>query len=114
IPSIPESTRCSCRLHQVPTRPNCPPYFLKTESSPTQVHCQRLRVAALALAAWRHKGSDACWLCHVFSRLVSLGTWCTPSQGLSPHVCESGAASAHHAPTTFRFPFSAICSTPMP
>jgi hypothetical protein len=55
-PSIPESTRCSCPLHQVPTRPNCSPYFLNTESSATQVHCQRLRVAALALAAWRHSG----------------------------------------------------------
>ena len=32
--------------------PNCSPYFLNTESSPTQVHCQRLRVAALALAAY--------------------------------------------------------------
>src|SRR5262245_9694412 len=50
-PSIPESTRCSWPLHQVPTRPNCSPHFLNTESSPTQVHCQRLRVAALALAA---------------------------------------------------------------
>ena len=44
-PSMPESTRCSWPLHQVPTRPNCSPYFLNTESSPTQVHCQRLRVA---------------------------------------------------------------------
>src|SRR5215468_5241229 len=57
-PSIPESTRCSWPLHQVPTRPNCVPYFLNTESSPTQVHCQRLRVAALALAAWCHSGSN--------------------------------------------------------
>src|SRR5499426_3005058 len=30
IPSMPESTRCSCPLHQVPTRPNCAPYFLNT------------------------------------------------------------------------------------
>ena len=45
------STRC-------PTRPNCSPYFLPTASSPTQVHCQRLRVAALALAAWRHSGTS--------------------------------------------------------
>src|SRR5206468_9439076 len=50
-PSMPESTRCSCPLHQVPTRPNCSPNFLNTESSATQVHCQRLRVAALLLAA---------------------------------------------------------------
>src|SRR4029434_4415437 len=57
-PSIPESTRCSCPLHHVPTRPNCSPYFLNTQSSPTQVHCQRLRVAALALAAWCHSGSN--------------------------------------------------------
>src|SRR5262245_8312977 len=57
-PSIPESTRCSWPLHQVPTSPNCSPYFLNTESSPTQVHCQRLRVAALALAAERHSGSS--------------------------------------------------------
>src|ERR687887_621900 len=55
-PSIPESTRCSCPLHQVPTRPNCSPYFLNTESSPTQVHCQRLRVASLLLAVGRHSG----------------------------------------------------------
>src|ERR671927_1433106 len=55
-PSIPESTRCSWPLHQVPTSPNCSPYFLNTESSPTQVHCQRLRVAALALAVERHSG----------------------------------------------------------
>src|SRR5262245_16965969 len=57
-PSIPESTRCSCPLHQVPTSPNCSPYFLKTELSPTQVHCQRLRVASLLVAAWRHNGSS--------------------------------------------------------
>src|SRR5499425_816711 len=57
-PSIPESTRCSCPLHQVPTRPNSLPYFLNTESSPTQVHCQRLRVAVLALAVWRHNGTS--------------------------------------------------------
>src|SRR5215510_2643038 len=50
-PSMPESTRCSCPLHQVSTNPNCSPYFLNTESSPTQVHCQRLRVAALLRAA---------------------------------------------------------------
>ena len=55
---MPESTRCSWPLHQVPTRPNCSPYFLNTESSATQVHCQRLRVAALALAAWRHSGTS--------------------------------------------------------
>src|SRR5207249_7279295 len=55
-PSIAERTRCSWPLHQVPTRPNCSPYFLNTESSPTQVHCQRLRVASLAPAAWRHSG----------------------------------------------------------
>ena len=36
---------------QVPTSSNCSPYFLNTESSPTQVHCQRLRVASLLLAA---------------------------------------------------------------
>jgi hypothetical protein len=41
---MPERTRCSWPLHQVPTRPNCSPYFLNTESSPIQVHCQRLRV----------------------------------------------------------------------
>jgi hypothetical protein len=35
---MPESTRCSWPLHQVPTSPNCAPYFLKTESSPTQSH----------------------------------------------------------------------------
>src|SRR5262245_13770329 len=57
-PSIPESTRCSCPLHQVPTSPNCSPYFLNTESSATQVHFQRLRVAALALAAERHSGTS--------------------------------------------------------
>src|SRR5262245_65453546 len=57
-PSIPESTRCSWPLHQVPTKPNCSPYFLKTESSATQVHCQRLRVAALLLAAERHSGTS--------------------------------------------------------
>src|SRR4029453_14168289 len=58
IPSIPESTRCSWPLHQVPTSPNCSPYFLNTESSPTQVHCQRLRVASLLVAACRHSGSS--------------------------------------------------------
>src|SRR4030095_4191910 len=57
-PSIPESTRCPCPLHQVPTSPNCSPYFLNTESSPTQVHCQRLCVASLLLAAWRHSGTS--------------------------------------------------------
>src|SRR5262249_46603172 len=57
-PSIPESTRCSWPLHQVPTKPNCSPYFLNTESSATQVHCQRLRVAALLLAAERHSGTS--------------------------------------------------------
>src|SRR5918911_1287774 len=57
-PSIPESTRCSCPLHQVPTSPNWSPYFLNTESSPTHVHCHRLRVASLALAAWRHSGTS--------------------------------------------------------
>jgi hypothetical protein len=36
----------------VPTRPNCSPSFLNTESSPTQVHCQRLRVASLLLEAF--------------------------------------------------------------
>src|SRR5262245_11568549 len=50
-PSMPESTRCSWPLHQVPTSPNCSPYFLNTESSPTQVHCQRLRVPSILLAA---------------------------------------------------------------
>src|SRR4029453_18275368 len=55
-PSMPESTRCSCPLHQVPTRPNCSPYFLNTESSATQVHCQRLRVVSLLLAVERHSG----------------------------------------------------------
>ena len=48
---MPESTRFSWPLHQVPTSPNCSPYFLNTESSATQVHCQRLRVASLLLAA---------------------------------------------------------------
>src|SRR5215468_12616289 len=57
-PSMPASTRCSWPLHQVPTSPNCSPYFLKTESSPTQVHCQRLRVASLLLAAERQSGSS--------------------------------------------------------
>src|SRR5262249_11586146 len=57
-PSIPESTRCSCPLPQVPTRPNCSPYFLNTESSPTHVHCQRLRVASLLLVAWHHSGTS--------------------------------------------------------
>src|SRR4029450_10164085 len=57
-PSMPESTRCSCPLHQVPTSPNCSPYFLNTESSATQVHCQRLRVASLLLVACRHSGSS--------------------------------------------------------
>src|SRR4029453_16837782 len=57
-PSMPESTRCSCPLHQVPTRPNCSPYFLNTESSATQVHCQRLRVVSLLLAVERHSGSN--------------------------------------------------------
>src|SRR5215813_7967106 len=57
-PSIPESTRFSWPLHQVPTSPNCWPYFLKTESSPTHVHCQRLRVASLMLATWRHSGTS--------------------------------------------------------
>src|SRR5215468_8317957 len=57
-PSIPESTRCSCPLHQVPTSPHCSPYFFKTELSPTQVHCQRLRVASLLVAAWHHNGSS--------------------------------------------------------
>src|SRR5215475_641823 len=57
-PSIPESTRCSWPLHQVPTRPNCSPYFLNTESSPTHVHCQRLRVASLLLAVERHSGTS--------------------------------------------------------
>src|SRR5215468_8567649 len=57
-PSMPESTRCSWPLHQVPTKLNCSPYFLNTESSATQVHCQRLRVAALWLAAERHSGTS--------------------------------------------------------
>src|SRR5918912_1541762 len=57
-PSIPESTRCSWPLHQVPTRPNRSPYFLNTESSLTQVHCQRLRVASLLRAAERHSGTN--------------------------------------------------------
>src|SRR5215510_10825719 len=57
-PSIPESTRCSWPLHHVPTKPNCSPYFLNTESSPTHVHCQRLRVAALLLEAERHRGTS--------------------------------------------------------
>src|SRR5215472_14453563 len=57
-PSMPESTRCSWPLHQVPTSPNCSPYFLNTESSPTQVHCQRLRVASLLLAVERHNGTS--------------------------------------------------------
>jgi hypothetical protein len=43
-------------LHQVPTSPNCWPYFLKTASSPTQVHCQRLCVAGLLSWIWRHNG----------------------------------------------------------
>src|SRR5262247_4340046 len=55
---MPESTRRSWPLHQVPTRPNCSPYFLNTESSPTQVHCQRLRVASLLVAAERHSGTS--------------------------------------------------------
>src|SRR4029450_13207848 len=55
-PSMPESTRCSCPLHQVPTSPNWSPYFLNTESSATQVHCQRLRVASLLVAACRQSG----------------------------------------------------------
>src|SRR6266545_3898149 len=58
IPSMPESTRCSWPLHQVPTRPNWSPYFLNTESSATQVHCQRLRVASLLVAACRHSGAS--------------------------------------------------------
>src|SRR5712692_865927 len=55
---MPESTRCSWPLHQVPTSPNCSPYFLNTESSPTHVHCQRLRVASLLLEAERHSGTS--------------------------------------------------------
>ena len=84
-PSMPESTRCSWPLHQVPTRPNCSPYFLNTESSPTHVYCQRLRVAALALAAccaWRRPvrgapalcGGAALWLSRVVSPVVWWGT----------------------------------------
>src|SRR5499427_9256339 len=57
-PSMPARTRCSWPLHQVPTSPNRSPYFLNTESSPTQVHFQRLRVASLLLAACRHSGTN--------------------------------------------------------
>jgi len=37
-PIDPRRTRCSWPLYQVPTRPKCWPDFLKTLSSPTQVH----------------------------------------------------------------------------
>jgi hypothetical protein len=53
---MPASTRLCWPLHQVPTRLNCSPYFLNTESSNTHVHCQRLWVAGLLLAAWRPSG----------------------------------------------------------
>src|SRR5512132_858131 len=77
-PSIPESTRCSCPLHQVPTSPNGSPYFLNTESSATQVHCQRLRVAALLLAMERHSGTNTSTPKHL-SRLIQERLGSTPS-----------------------------------
>jgi len=55
---MPASPRCAWPLHHVPTRPNCAPYFVHTASSPPQVHCQRLRVAALWLAAERQSGTS--------------------------------------------------------
>src|SRR3989442_959282 len=42
-PSIPDNTRFCWPLHHLPTNPNCAPYLWNTESSQTQVHCQRLR-----------------------------------------------------------------------
>jgi hypothetical protein len=36
---------------QGPTRPTCSPSFLHPEASPTHIHCHRLRVASLVLAA---------------------------------------------------------------
>ena len=40
-----------CRRSTRYGKGTCSPYFLNTESSATQVHCQRLRVASLLLAA---------------------------------------------------------------
>src|SRR6187200_426993 len=57
-PSMPESTRCCCPLHQRPTNPSCSPYLWKTESSTAHVHCQRLWVAALLSATWRQSGTN--------------------------------------------------------
>ena len=53
---MPESTRFCWPLHHRPTKPNCCPYFLNTESSMTQVHCQRLCVAGLLVSTWRQSG----------------------------------------------------------
>jgi hypothetical protein len=53
-PSIPRQTRCTWPLHHVPTKPSCRPYFVKSLSSPIQVHCHRLRVAGLLSSTCHH------------------------------------------------------------
>src|SRR5262249_33607226 len=57
-PTTPGNSRVSCPLPPGPHRPNRSPFFLNPESTPTPVHCQRLRVAGLLLAAWRHSGTS--------------------------------------------------------
>jgi hypothetical protein len=42
------------RLHPRPTNPSCRPYFLKSVSSATHVHCHRRRVAGLLASRCRH------------------------------------------------------------
>src|SRR5438128_283842 len=60
-PSIPSTTRLCCPLHHVPTNSSWPPYLRNTESSSAQVHCQRLRVAALIDEVWRQSETRISW-----------------------------------------------------
>ena len=57
-PSMPDNTRFCWPLHHRPTNANCVPYLWNTESSQTQVHCQRLWVAGLVSCTWRQIGSN--------------------------------------------------------
>src|SRR5712691_3196239 len=57
-PSMPDNTRLCWPLHHLPTNANCVPYLWNTESSQTQVHCQRLWVAGLVSCTWRQIGSN--------------------------------------------------------
>src|SRR4029450_7028572 len=52
-PSMPWTTRLCCPLYHEPTSSKSCPYLRNTVSSHTQVHCQRLRVAALIDSIWR-------------------------------------------------------------